>query len=149
MLSENLKNLRKAKGFSQEELAARLHVVRQTVSKWEKGRSVPDAELLVRLAEELDTTPAALLGPQLPPETEGSSTTAEQLGLDLEDDVTLPVVLINDGRLLRRNLTACGRDENWLRKQLSREKISSPREVFLLTLDERGQVFCVRKEREA
>ena len=75
--------------------------------------------------------------------------TAEQLGLDLEDDVTLPVVLINDGRLLRRNLTACGRDENWLRKQLSREKISSPREVFLLTLDERGQVFCVRKEREA
>lgn len=79
MLSENLKNLRKAKGFSQEELAARLHVVRQTVSKWEKGRSVPDAELLVRLAEELDTTPAALLGPELPPETEGS-TTAEQLG---------------------------------------------------------------------
>ena len=52
--------------------------------------------------------------------------TAEQLGLDLEDDVTLPVVLINDGRLLRRNLTACGRDENWLRKQLSREKILLP-----------------------
>ena len=75
--------------------------------------------------------------------------TAEQLGLDLEDDVTLPVVLINDGRLLRRNLTACGRDENWLRKQLSREKASSPREIFLLTLDEQGQVFCVRKERES
>ena len=67
MLSENLKNLRKAKGFSQEELAARLHVVRQTVSKWEKGRSVPDAELLVRLAEELDATLAELLGPQVPP----------------------------------------------------------------------------------
>ena len=80
MLAENLKALRKAKGLSQEELAARLHVVRQTVSKWEKGRSVPDAELLVRLAEELDTTPAALLGPELPPETEDSSTTAEQLG---------------------------------------------------------------------
>ena len=79
MLSENLKNLRKAKGFSQEELAARLHVVRQTVSKWEKGRSVPDAELLVRLAEELDTTPAALLGPDLPPAAEADCT-AEQLG---------------------------------------------------------------------
>lgn len=79
MLSENLKNLRKAKGFSQEELAARLHVVRQTVSKWEKGRSVPDADLLVRLAEELDTTPAALLGPEVPPEAEGGGT-AEQLG---------------------------------------------------------------------
>ena len=80
MLAENLKALRKAKGLSQEELAARLHVVRQTVSKWEKGRSVPDADLLIRLAEELDTTSAALLGPELPPEAEGSSTTAEQLG---------------------------------------------------------------------
>ena len=74
--------------------------------------------------------------------------TAEQLGLDLEDDAALPVVLINDGRVIRRNLTACGRDEAWLRKQLSREKVSSPREVFLLTLDEQGQVLCVRKERE-
>ena len=63
MLAENLKALRKAKGLSQEELAARLHVVRQTVSKWEKGRSVPDADLLIRLAEELDATSAALLGP--------------------------------------------------------------------------------------
>ena len=61
MLSENLKTLRKARGLSQEELAGRLHVVRQTVSKWEKGLSVPDAELLVRLAEELDTTVTALL----------------------------------------------------------------------------------------
>ena len=50
MLSENIKNLRKARGLSQEELAARLHVVRQTVSKWEKGLSVPDSELLIRLA---------------------------------------------------------------------------------------------------
>lgn len=79
MLAENLKALRKARGLSQEELAARLHVVRQTVSKWEKGRSVPDAELLVRLAEELDTTPAALLGPEVPPEAEDGGT-AEQLG---------------------------------------------------------------------
>ena len=73
--------------------------------------------------------------------------TAERLGL--EDDVTLPMVIINDGRVIHRNLTACGRDENWLRKQLSREKASSPREIFLLTLDEQGQVFCVRKERES
>ena len=69
MLAENLKALRKAKGLSQEELAARLHVVRQTVSKWEKGRSVPDADLLIRLA---------LLGPEVPPEAERGGT-AEQL----------------------------------------------------------------------
>ncbi len=78
MLAENLKALRKAKGLSQEELAARLHVVRQTVSKWEKGRSVPDADLLIRLAEELDATSAALLGPEVPPEAERGGTT-EQL----------------------------------------------------------------------
>ena len=78
MLSENLKNLRKARGLSQEDLAARLHVVRQTVSKWEKGRSVPDADLLIRLAEELDTTTASLLGPELP--QADREDTAEQLG---------------------------------------------------------------------
>ena len=40
MLNENIKNLRKAKGLSQEELAIQLNVVRQTVSKWEKGGSL-------------------------------------------------------------------------------------------------------------
>ena len=62
MLSENIRTLRKAKGFSQEELAIRLNVVRQTVSKWEKGLSVPDAELLIRLAEVLETDVPELLG---------------------------------------------------------------------------------------
>ena len=62
MLHENIAVMRKQKGLSQEELAGRLHVVRQTVSKWEKGLSVPDAQLLVRLAEELDTTVSTLLG---------------------------------------------------------------------------------------
>jgi putative transcriptional regulator len=47
MFGENLKTLRKEKGFSQEQLAARLNVVRQTISKWEKGISVPDAETLI------------------------------------------------------------------------------------------------------
>lgn len=62
MLSDNLKNLRKAKGLSQEELAVKLNVVRQTVSKWEQGLSVPDSEMLLRIAAELDTTVNVLLG---------------------------------------------------------------------------------------
>ncbi len=62
MFSENLKILRKEKGFSQEQLAARLNVVRQTVSKWEKGISVPDAELLIQLADVLDVSVSDLLG---------------------------------------------------------------------------------------
>lgn len=62
MFSDNLRVKRKEKGLSQEELAAKLHVVRQTISKWEKGISVPDADLLVRLSEVLETPVAALLG---------------------------------------------------------------------------------------
>ena len=62
MLSENIKTLRKKKGLSQDELAIKINVVRQTVSKWEKGLSVPDSEMIIKLAEELDTTVNVLLG---------------------------------------------------------------------------------------
>lgn len=62
MLNENIKKLRKSKGLSQEELAVKLGVVRQTVSKWEKGLSVPDSEMLIKIAEELDTTVNNILG---------------------------------------------------------------------------------------
>lgn len=80
------------------------------------------------------------------PWTRRQPPTADHLGLEVEEDVVLPVVLINDGRLLRRNLTAQGLDETWLREALRREGLSSPREVFLLTLDETGRVACVKKE---
>ena len=66
MLSENIKKLRKAKGISQEELAIRLNVVRQTLSKWENGLSVPDAGMLIALAEELDASVDTLLGETVP-----------------------------------------------------------------------------------
>ena len=62
MLNENIKQLRKNKGYTQETLAQQLGVVRQTVSKWEKGLSVPDAELLQKLAEVLEVGVGDLLG---------------------------------------------------------------------------------------
>ena len=62
MLNENIKTIRKAKGLSQEELAVKLNVVRQTVSKWEHGLSVPDSEMLVSLSEVLETPVSILLG---------------------------------------------------------------------------------------
>ena len=62
MLNENIKTIRKSKGLSQEELAVRLNVVRQTVSKWEQGLSVPDADMLISISEVLDTPVSALLG---------------------------------------------------------------------------------------
>ena len=62
MLNENIKNFRKNNGYTQEELANKLNVVRQTISKWEKGYSVPDAEMLKKLAEIFDTNVSQLLG---------------------------------------------------------------------------------------
>lgn len=62
MFSENLKTLRKQKGLTQETLAIKLHITRQTISKWEKGLSVPDTEQLVRLAEVLEVPITQLLG---------------------------------------------------------------------------------------
>ena len=62
MFSKNLITYRKKKGYTQEELAVRINVVRQTVSKWEKGLSVPDADMLIRLAEVLEVTVSQLLG---------------------------------------------------------------------------------------
>ena len=78
MFGENLKAMRKAKGYTQEELAIKINVVRQTVSKWEKGLSVPDADVLSQIAEVLDTKVSVLLGGTI---TEGTDkdAVAEQL----------------------------------------------------------------------
>lgn len=62
MLSENIKAIRKSKGLSQQELAIKLNVVRQTISKWEQGLSVPDSEMLISLSEVLETPVSKLLG---------------------------------------------------------------------------------------
>lgn len=62
MLNENIRALRKSKGLSQQELAIKLNVVRQTISKWEQGLSVPDSEMLISLSEVLETPVSKLLG---------------------------------------------------------------------------------------
>lgn len=62
MLNENLKTIRKSKGLSQQELAVQLNVVRQTVSKWEQGLSVPDSDMLISISEVLETSVSTLLG---------------------------------------------------------------------------------------
>ncbi len=78
MFSENLKALRKTKGFTQEEIAIRLNVVRQTISKWEKGLSVPDADILIKIATLFDVSVSELLGSKLEDEKD-INIVAEQL----------------------------------------------------------------------
>lgn len=80
MLQENLKELRKKKGYSQQELAIRLNVVRQTISKWEKGLSVPDADTLIKMAEIFEVSVNELLGAELEvKDEEKRNAIAEQL----------------------------------------------------------------------
>lgn len=78
VFSENLKALRKTKGFTQEEIAIRLNVVRQTISKWEKGLSVPDADILIKIAALFDVSVSELLGSKLEDEKD-INIVAEQL----------------------------------------------------------------------
>lgn len=66
MLKENIKSIRKSRGLSQEELAIKLNVVRQTISKWEQGLSVPDSEMLSLISEVFETPVSTLLGENIP-----------------------------------------------------------------------------------
>ncbi len=70
MLNENIKAIRKSKGLSQEELAVKLNVVRQTISKWEKGLSVPDSEMLVTMSDVLEIPVSTMLGETIAEERE-------------------------------------------------------------------------------
>ena len=74
MLGENIIAQRKRLGLSQQTLADQLHVVRQTISKWEKNLSVPDADALLKLADALETSVQSLLGM---PEEASEPNTAE------------------------------------------------------------------------
>lgn len=80
MLNENIRTIRKSRGLSQEELAIKLNVARQTVSKWERGLSVPDSDMLVSLSDTLDVPVATLLGEAVSePEADALRAIAERL----------------------------------------------------------------------
>lgn len=81
MLNENIKAIRKSKGLSQQELAVKVNVVRQTISKWEQGLSVPDSDLLIALSEALETPVSTLLGENV---VESEADTVKALSEKLE-----------------------------------------------------------------
>ena len=110
MLRENIKTLRKAKGVSQEELACRLNVVRQTISKWERGQSVPDAEMLVALSDVFEVPVSTLLGDAAPVESEETGDDIATLAERLETiNERLAGAQATRRRVLRWSLiAACG-----------------------------------------
>ncbi len=80
------------------------------------------------------------------PYTKDSPVTPQVMNLTVQDDVTLPVLVINDGHIMSENLSASGYDALWLDKQLKERRLTSPRQVFFMTVDETGAVTCVAKE---
>lgn len=80
------------------------------------------------------------------PYTKEAPITPLAADLTVKDRVTLPILVINDGHVMEDNLLASGHDKKWLTKQLSKRKLKSPREVFLMTVDEENTVICVAKE---
>ena len=80
------------------------------------------------------------------PYTKASPITPQVMGQTVQDDVTLPTLLINDGHVMSAKLSASGYDQIWLDRQLKDRHLTSPRQVFFLTVDEEGTVVCVAKE---
>lgn len=80
------------------------------------------------------------------PRTKEQPLTPQQLSLAVEDDVFLPTVIINDGRLLRENLQQTGHDSQWLQQQLRQNGVRRPSDIFLLSVDDRGEVVCIVKD---
>ena len=83
------------------------------------------------------------------PYTKDSPVTPQVMNLTSQDDVTLPVLVINDGHIMSENLSASGYAALWLDKQLKERRLTSPRQVFFMTVDETGAVTCVAKEGNA
>lgn len=83
------------------------------------------------------------------PYTKDGPATPKDMNLDIQDSVTLPVLVINDGRVMSDNLAASGHNAAWLEKQLKERRLTSPGQVFLMTVDESESVVCVMKEAEA
>ncbi len=73
--------------------------------------------------------------------------TPKQLGRSVKDDVFIPVVLVNDGHVLKNGLKDKGLDEAWLGRTLRAHGFRSAREVLLLTVDGAGRVLCVGKDK--
>ena len=105
-----------------------------------RGQGIHDLRTVKHAVLETSGKLSVLLYPQHQP------VTPEQLKLPVEDDVVLPTVIINDGRVLRDNLFRCGLNENWLKAQLQSCRASDPSEIFLLSVGPSGDIICLSKE---
>lgn len=103
-----------------------------------RAQSITDISQVEYAVLETDGTMSVILFPEFRPAT------ARDLGLKPRD-TGYPVIIINDGKLMRDNLRIAGRDEVWLRQELKRRGASGPGDVYLLMLDAAGGVYYAPK----
>lgn len=72
--------------------------------------------------------------------------TPTHVNRDVKDNVSIPVMLVNDGRLIQENLTRCGKDLLWLQNQVKKSGCDHWKNVFLFSLDNSGNTVCIPKE---
>ena len=104
-----------------------------------RAQNVTDAAQVEYAVLETDGTLSVILYPEFRPAT------VRDLGLTPRD-TGYPVIVINDGKLMRENLRLTGRDEAWLRKELKKRGASGPGDVYLLMLDSAGGIYYASKE---
>ena len=105
-----------------------------------RSQGVTDLTSVKYAVLETDGQLSVLLDPAEPPAT------PKQLGRAVKDDLFLPQVLINDGRVLDDGLAYRGLTRGWLTRELSSRGYRSPSEVLLLTIDDAGKILCIGKE---
>lgn len=104
-----------------------------------RGQSVLDISMIKYAILETDGRLNIVLFPSERPVTAGQMSIAA-------DDSGYPVVIINNGQVVRKNLQICGKDERWLQKELSARKVSDPKEVFLMSVNNAGQIYFAKAE---
>jgi uncharacterized membrane protein YcaP (DUF421 family) len=107
-----------------------------------RGQGITDMKTVKHAVLETSGKLSVLLYPDQQPAT------PKQIGLQVKDDMYLPTVIINDGRLMKDNLTRRGFDDKWLQKQLTQHQAHTPSAIFYLSVDDEGTVLCLPKEEQ-
>lgn len=119
--SENLTRIRKTRGFSQEELASRISVSRQAVSKWETGDAMPDLNNLLLLAQALEVTLEELCKGESPAEQTPSPSPAKKPWVLIVLCILLSLALVASLALLFSLPTSVKQEENSYMQALAEE----------------------------
>lgn len=106
-----------------------------------RKKDITDISVVQYAILETDGTVSTILFP------DERTVTAGQLDIKTIDR-GVPVVVINNGRILSKNLSLIGKNESWLRKELNKRNINSHNEVYIMTVDKTNKIFIAVKEME-